>query len=121
MRRTILSAVALACTVVFAGTAPAFADDPTLVPSTPAAEAAPSTGADQREEPSDSVTPREEPTKAPAEGQVSVVPRGAADTGVAEPASSGTDEGLIGAGAGAVLLAGGAFLVVRRRRAATGE
>ncbi|KOT92809.1 Tat pathway signal sequence domain protein, partial [Streptomyces sp. NRRL F-4711] len=29
MRRTILSAVALACTAVLAGTAPAFADDPT--------------------------------------------------------------------------------------------
>ncbi|MZE75239.1 LPXTG cell wall anchor domain-containing protein, partial [Streptomyces sp. SID5789] len=37
------------------------------------------------------------------------------------PEPGGTDEGLVGAGAGAVLVAGGAVLfVVRRRRAATG-
>ncbi|WP_217163468.1 Tat pathway signal sequence domain protein [Streptomyces sp. AC512_CC834] len=121
MRRTILSAVALACTVVLAGTAPAFADDPSPVPSAPA-ESAPS------EAPTPSASaPASEPTQAPApvpptDGQVSVVPEGAADTGVAAPSdTAGTDEGLIGAGAGGVLLAGGAVLfVVRRRRAATG-
>ncbi|MFD8450161.1 MULTISPECIES: sortase-dependent protein [Streptomyces] len=128
MRRTILSAVALACTALLAGTAPAFADDPTPVPSAPA-ERAPSPGAEPTEAteaspvPSVSV-PAEEPTRAPApatgDGQVSVVPEGAADTGVAEsadPAGNGT--GLVGAGAGGVLVAGGAvLLVVRRRRAA---
>ncbi|MFD4344930.1 sortase-dependent protein [Streptomyces coelicoflavus] len=126
MRRTILSAVALACTALLAGTAPAFADDPTPVPSAPA-ESAPSPGAEPTRAteaspvPSVSV-PAEEPTRAPAtgDGQVSVVPEGAADTGVAEsadPAGNGT--GLVGAGAGGVLVAGGAvLLVVRRRRAA---
>ncbi|MFF0535675.1 sortase-dependent protein [Streptomyces coelicoflavus] len=130
MRRTILSAVALACTALLAGTAPAFADDPTPVPSAPA-ESAPVPGAEPTEAtgaspvPSVSV-PAEEPTRAPApatgDGQVSVVPEGAADTGVAaseDPAGNGT--GLVGAGAGGVLVAGGAvLLVVRRRRAATG-
>ncbi|WKX19856.1 LPXTG cell wall anchor domain-containing protein [Streptomyces sp. HUAS CX7] len=125
MRRTILSAVALACTAVLAGTAPAFADGPSPVPSAPA-ESAPSPTAEPTEAtpvPSVSV-PAEEPTRAaapaPADGQVSVVPEGAADTGVAGPAdTSGTDQGLVGAGAGGVLLAGGAVLfVVRRRRAA---
>ncbi|MFJ6075616.1 LPXTG cell wall anchor domain-containing protein [Streptomyces sp. NPDC093065] len=130
MRRTILSAVALACTAVLAGTAPAFADDPTPVPSAPA-ESTPAPGAEPTEAteatpvPSVSV-PAEEPTRAPApapaDGQVTVVPKGAADTGVAASAdTSGNDTGLVGAGAGGVLLAGGAVLfVVRRRRAATG-
>ncbi|KOX45029.1 hypothetical protein ADL09_24270 [Streptomyces sp. NRRL F-7442] len=80
---------------------------------------------DATPEPSVSV-PAEEPTRAPAaapaDGQVSVVPEGAADTGVAGPAdTTGTDRTLVGTGAGGVLLAGGAVLfVVRRRRAATG-
>ncbi|MGC3002006.1 sortase-dependent protein [Streptomyces sp. G35A] len=109
MRRMILSAVALACTAVLAGTAPAFADDPTPVPSAPAAASTPSPAA----EPS--------PAPSPTVGQVSAVPEGAPDTGVAGPRSSGSDEGLIGAGAGAALVASGAVLfVVRRRRAATG-
>ncbi|NEB59262.1 Tat pathway signal sequence domain protein, partial [Streptomyces diastaticus] len=88
MRRTILSAVALACTAVLAGTAPAFADDPTPVPAAPAASTPSPTVAptDATPEPSVSV-PAEEPTRAPAaapaDGQVSVVPEGAADTGVA--------------------------------------
>ncbi|MFC8102635.1 sortase-dependent protein [Streptomyces sp. NPDC057363] len=122
MRRTILSAVALACTAVLASTAPAFADDPTPVPSAPPAASAPSPGIEPREVPTPSASePAEAPAPAPADGQVSVVPEGAADTGVAAPGSSGTDEGLIGAGAGAVLVAGGAVLfVVRRRQAATG-
>ncbi|MGW0336721.1 sortase-dependent protein [Streptomyces sp. NPDC003011] len=109
MRRTILSAAALACTAVLAGTTPAFADDPTPVPSDLATASTPS--------------PTAEPSLAPSpgDGQVSAVPEGAPDTGVAASRSSGSDEGLIGAGAGAVLVAGGAALfVVRRRRAATG-
>ncbi|MFD6190247.1 LPXTG cell wall anchor domain-containing protein [Streptomyces sp. NPDC060275] len=124
MRRTILSAVALACTVVLAGTAPAFADDPSPVPSAPA-ESVPSPGTgptDATPVPSVSAPatkPAEVPAPAPADGQVSVVPEGAADTGVAPSDPTGTDEGLIGASAGGVLLAGGAVLfVVRRRRAA---
>lgn len=64
--------------------------------------------------------PTEAPTPAPADGQVSVVPEGAADTGVAGPSDpAGTDASVVGASAGGVLLAGGAVLfVVRRRRAA---
>ncbi|CAL9511628.1 LPXTG cell wall anchor domain-containing protein [Streptomyces sp. enrichment culture] len=121
MRRTIFSAVALACTAVLAGTAPAFADDPSPVPSVPAERAPSSTAAPTEAAPVPSVSvPAEAPTRAPADGQVSVVPEGAADTGVAGPAdTTGTDQGLVGAGAGGVLLAGGAVLfVVRRRRAA---
>ncbi|CAL9528243.1 sortase-dependent protein [Streptomyces sp. enrichment culture] len=125
MRRTILSAAALACTAVLAGTAPAFADDsPRPVPS-----AADERGASPRTDPT--VVPSEDKDRAdsrtvPSErergrGQVSAVPEGAADTGVATSESSGGNEGIIGAGAGAVLLAGGAAVfVVRRRRAATG-
>ncbi|MDN3246683.1 hypothetical protein J2S54_003349 [Streptomyces sp. DSM 42143] len=131
MRRTILSAVALACTAVLAGIAPAFATDPTPVPSSPAAATpsaepseAPGTGTGPSEVPTPSVSvpaPAAEPSEVPADGQVSVVPEGAADTGVGAAQSSGSDAGLIGAGAGAGLLAGGAVLfVVRRRRAATG-
>ncbi|MCF2435614.1 Tat pathway signal sequence domain protein [Streptomyces thinghirensis] len=119
MRRTILSAVALACTAVLAATAPAFADDPTPVPSTRRRA-----GAEPRHRAERGAValrqlagPGGGPSRAPADGQVSTVPEGAPDTGVAAPASSGTDEGLIGAGAG-----GGARrgrrgpLVVRRRR-----
>ncbi|MGC9378356.1 sortase-dependent protein [Streptomyces sp. MH13] len=130
MRRTILSAVALACTVVLAGTAPAFADDPAPVPSNPPAADAPSTGTGPSEDavpvpsvslPAQAAEPSQAPAPAPAEGQVSTVPEGAPNTGVTAAEDSGTDEGLIGAGAGAVLVAGGAVLfVVRRRRAATG-
>ncbi|NEB07452.1 Tat pathway signal sequence domain protein, partial [Streptomyces coelicoflavus] len=83
MRRTILSAVALACTALLAGTAPAFADDPTPVPSAPAAStpapAEPTEATEASPVPSVSV-PAEEPTRAPApatgDGQVSVVPEG---------------------------------------------
>ncbi|MFE0818468.1 sortase-dependent protein [Streptomyces sp. NPDC058794] len=123
MRRTILSAVALACTAVLAGTAPAFADDPTPAPSAPAtATPGPTSAPSEAPTPSASVpAPAAEPSEAPADGQVSVVPEGGADTGTAVPSSSGSDAGLIGAGAGAGLLAGGtALFVVRRRRAATG-
>ncbi|WP_432098326.1 sortase-dependent protein [Streptomyces sp. WAC 04229] len=129
MRRTILSAVALACTAVLAGTAPAFADDPSPVP-TKAAPAQSTPSPVPSEAPSKAPTPSpskpgpadEASAPAPADGQVSAVPEGAPDTGVATPEPGGTDEGLVGAGAGAVLVAGGAVLfVVRRRRAATGE
>ncbi|KIF67373.1 hypothetical protein HY68_33275, partial [Streptomyces sp. AcH 505] len=63
------------------------------------------------------------PSAAPARptdraGEVSVVPSGAPDTGVATaPAGSGTTEGLIGAGAAALVAGGAAVFVVRRRRA----
>ncbi|MGV9983058.1 sortase-dependent protein [Streptomyces olivaceus] len=130
MRRTLLSAAALACAAVLATTAPASADDsPRSASPVPSDERAPSTGdeasaAPSQEKPSQDKDRSEAATPAPAErapgrGQVSAVPEGAADTGVATSDSSGTDEGLIGAGAGAVLLAGGVtLLVVRRRRAA---
>ncbi|MFD8816029.1 sortase-dependent protein, partial [Streptomyces sp. NPDC059627] len=50
--------------------------------------------------------------------QVAAVPKGAPDTGVAEPSSDSTTEGaLIGGGAAAVLAAGAAVFAVRRRRA----
>lgn len=56
MRRTILSAVALACTAVLAGTAPAFADDPTPAPSAPAtATPSPTTAPSEAPTPSVSV------------------------------------------------------------------
>ncbi|MFE9613241.1 sortase-dependent protein [Streptomyces sp. NPDC006012] len=57
-------------------------------------------------------------TRAP--GQVTVVPKGAPDTGVVAPSSaSGSWDGLLGGGAAAALVAaGGAVFVVRRRRAA---
>ncbi|MEU6535663.1 sortase-dependent protein [Streptomyces sp. NPDC047000] len=133
MRRTVFSALALTATAVLAGAAPAFADSgtPSPVPSTRASATAapvpttrPSTGA--------SAAPVTEPTVAPSDrgaspapardtkgGQVSVVPKGAPDTGVApESSGSGSTAGLIGGGAAAALVAGGgAFLVVRRRRA----
>ncbi|MEU9554186.1 sortase-dependent protein [Streptomyces fumanus] len=121
MRRTILSAVTLTGAALLAGAAPAFADGPSPVPSAVPASDAPSPGTEPTEVPSPVATA---PTEAPspvAEGQVSVVPEGAPDTGVAEDGSSGPGAGLIGAGSGAALAAGGAALVaVRRRRAAAG-
>ncbi|MFG3551412.1 sortase-dependent protein [Streptomyces sp. NPDC047725] len=143
MRRTILSALALACTAVLASTVPAFADTPTPVPSNPASATpspAPSTGGGETgPKPAPSVsspapaadvpTPVpsvSSPAAAPAParssegGQVSTVPAGAPDTGVSEPRSTGVDGGLVGAGAGSVLLAGGAVAFVVRRRRATG-
>ncbi|MGV9387559.1 sortase-dependent protein [Streptomyces olivaceus] len=135
MRRTLLSAAALACAAVLATTAPASADDsPRPAPTAPSEERAPSTGDEASAVPSEAKPGEAKPSqekdrseaatpvpaeRAPGRGQVSAVPEGAADTGVATSESSGTDEGLIGAGAGAVLLAGGVtLLVVRRRRAA---
>lgn len=125
MRRTVLSALALASTAVLAGTVPAFADEatPSPVPSTrPTDEATAS--ATPSATPSSAPAPAEsaEPTRAPsAPGQVRVVPEGAPDTGVAPvSAESGTDGALIGTGAAAALAVGGAAFVVVRRRRATG-
>ncbi|MGW0827538.1 sortase-dependent protein [Streptomyces sp. NPDC002845] len=123
MRRTALSALALACTAVLATTAPAFADDPSPVPSV-ASEAPPTPV------PSDAPEPAQEASPVPSKvsegevpptengGQVAVVPSGAPDTGVTAESSEAGAGGLIGGGAAAVLVAGGAtFFVVRRRRA----
>ncbi|MEW1866527.1 Tat pathway signal sequence domain protein [Streptomyces sp. NBC_00669] len=113
MRRTVLSAVALACTAVLASTVPAFADGATPSPSPTSAQspsARPSTAPP-------AASPA--PTKVAQPSQVAAVPKGAPDTGVAPVAShSGADGGLIGGGAAAALaLGGGAFFLVRRRRA----
>ncbi|MEU3662134.1 sortase-dependent protein [Streptomyces sp. NPDC032940] len=133
MRRTILSALALACTAVLASTAPAFADDPTAAPSSPPATATPSTGTEPTRAPSpvpsvsspapsvSSPAPSAEPTSPPADGgQVSAVPEGAPDTGATTPQSAGNSGTLVGAGAGTLLAAGGAVAFVVRRRRATG-
>ncbi|MER7739747.1 sortase-dependent protein [Streptomyces sp. NPDC096538] len=116
MRRNVLSAAALACTAVLASAMPAFADDPSPVPDTAVSTEQPR---DQVAETAPSPAPAEPGAAAPAEdtGGVSVVPRGAPDTGEA-PASAqaGGDGLLLGGGAAAVAAAGGAvFLVVRRR------
>ncbi|MEU0523431.1 sortase-dependent protein [Streptomyces niveus] len=123
MRRTVLSAMALASTAVLAGAVPAFADDatPSAVPSTRPTAEAPSPA--PSEAPSDAPAPARsaEPTQAPTPGQVAVVPEGAPDTGVVPvSAGSGTDGALIGTGAAAALAVGGAAFVVVRRRRATG-
>ncbi|MFB7497412.1 sortase-dependent protein [Streptomyces sp. NPDC056161] len=131
MRRTVLSLVAFAATAVLAGAAPAFADGPTPVPSAPK-EATPVPSAPKEATPVPSApkdataVPSAVPSRAsgaaPARtpGQVSVVPKGAPDTGVVAPSSaSGSRDGLLGGGAAAALVAaGGAVFVVRRRRAA---
>lgn len=122
MRRTVLSATALAFTAVLATALPAFADDtsPTTAPQD--ASAAPSAvpSAPATKAPSEA-----EPTKdtndgdtRPEPSQVSVVPSGAPDTG-AVSGSTGTGTGVLaGTGATALLLGGGAAVVlVRRRRA----
>ncbi|WP_225638817.1 Tat pathway signal sequence domain protein [Streptomyces solaniscabiei] len=125
MRRTILSALALACTAVLASAVPAFADDPTAAPSSPPSAATPSPTAEPSRAPApapsvSSPAPAAEPSSPPAGGQVSAVPEGAPDTGVTTPASSGNSDGLVGAGAGTLLAAGGAVAFVVRRRRATG-
>ncbi|MCQ9129454.1 MULTISPECIES: Tat pathway signal sequence domain protein [Streptomyces] len=121
MPRTGLAALAVASTALLAGAAPALADagTPSPVPST--RPSSPATGGDT------GPTRAAEPTKAPdatrapsdAPGQVGVVPRGAADTGVAEPASDGHGT-LIGGGAAAAFAAAGTVFYVVRRRRATG-
>ncbi len=102
MRRTVLSALALACGAVLASTAPAFADGasatPTRAPSA-APSAVPSATKAPTQEPSDapsrsaSTVPSAEPSAAPARGrgQVAVVPSGAPDTGVAPASKSSGD------------------------------
>ncbi|EPD64518.1 MULTISPECIES: hypothetical protein [Streptomyces] len=114
MRRTGLSAMALACTAVLAGAVPAFADSGTSTPSparTAATRTSPAPSAAEA-----SPVPSAA-TRVPSR-QVSVVPSGAPDTGVA-PQSSGSGAGaLIGGGAAAaVALGGGAVFLVRRRQA----
>ncbi|GAB3169162.1 sortase-dependent protein [Streptomyces incanus] len=111
MRRTVFSAAALACTALLASAVPAFADESTPVADTTAT-------------PSVSPEPTATPEPAPAEegntGEVSVVPSGAPDTGVApQSAQSGADGELIGGGATALLAAGGAAVFLVRRRRAT--
>ncbi|MGW6646982.1 sortase-dependent protein [Streptomyces iakyrus] len=118
MRRTVLSALALAGTAVLMGTGPAFADGPTT-PSPVPASAAPTTQPEKSAEPTPAPA-SDEPTRAPAEGQVSRVPSGAPDTGVAASPGSGSDGTALGAGAAAVLALGGGTVFVVRRRRATG-
>ncbi|MEW2119683.1 sortase-dependent protein [Streptomyces sp. NPDC005474] len=129
MRRTVLSAVALAATAVLAGTAPAFADDvtPTAVPSTaPTQDTQPTTAPTEAPAPAGEATPvpgdapgKDAPTRAPA--QVAEVPQGAPNTGVTETSTdSGTPGALIGGGAAAAFAVGGAAVFVVRRRRATG-
>ncbi|MDH6221873.1 sortase-dependent protein [Streptomyces pseudovenezuelae] len=109
MRRTGLSAMALACAAVLAGAVPAFADgtaSPTPVPSRsaePTKAPSPATSA--------------EPTRAPSDDQVSVRPSGAPNTGEVTPSSGSATGGLIGGGAAAAIALGGGVFLVRRRRA----
>lgn len=126
MRRTVLSAMALACTAALASTVPAYADGATPSPaatSRPTSTTAPSPVPSATTAPSaaPSAVPSAAPTRAPG-SQVSVVPSGAPDTGVASTATrSGADGGLIGGGAAAAFAAGGAAVFLVRRRRATGE
>ncbi|MGI5427217.1 sortase-dependent protein [Streptomyces sp. CA-179760] len=129
MRRTVLSALALAGTAVLLGTGPAFADggnSPSPVPSaTPATTPQPEASAEPTRAPADTdstpTAPKPEPTRAPAEDQVSVRPGGAPDTGVTPgSSSSGSDGTAIGAGAAAAFALGGTAVFVVRRRRATG-
>ncbi|MET8982953.1 LPXTG cell wall anchor domain-containing protein [Streptomyces sp. NPDC004539] len=132
MRRTargVVGAFVLAGVVALTGAGVAVADTaPSAVPSTGEAPSPVPSVVDSTQAPSETSTkaPTDAtavPTTAPSvrEGQVAVVPSGAADTGVGEPSDSGpSSTTLVGVGAGSALLAGGAFVVVRRRRA-TGE
>ncbi|MFJ9561278.1 sortase-dependent protein [Streptomyces fuscichromogenes] len=117
MRRTVLSAAALACTAVLAGTVPAFADGTSARPVATAAPSAARSAAPSAV-PSTVASPVASAAPTRDSHQVAAVPRGAADTGVTEPSSdSGTENTLIGGGAAAVLAAGVAVFAVRRRRA----
>lgn len=139
VRRTVLSAVALAATAVLAGTAPAFADGSTPtqtpVPSTAPTEATPVPSTEPTQAPADEVTPvpSDVPSEdlpdwaesaesySPAPAQVAEVPKGAPDTGVTPTSSdSGTPGALIGGGAAAAFAVGGAAVFVVRRRRTTG-
>ncbi|WP_223188885.1 MULTISPECIES: Tat pathway signal sequence domain protein [unclassified Streptomyces] len=129
MRRTGLSALAVACTAVLAGAAPAFADGgsgtpspvPTVVtdPSAAPSEASP-VPSEASPVPEEATDPSAAPAEEPSSGQVSVVPSGAPDTGVAGESSGegggGSGAALVGGGAAAaVALGGGAFVLLRRR------
>ncbi|WP_346085913.1 sortase-dependent protein, partial [Streptomyces thermocarboxydus] len=98
MRRNVLSAAALACTAVLATAMPAFADDPSPVPDT---TSAPTDSGEQAAETGPSPVPSDrgaaEATPAPAEERdgVSVVPRGAPDTGDAPVAAESGGDGLL--------------------------
>ncbi|MFJ4688091.1 sortase-dependent protein [Streptomyces sp. NPDC091377] len=107
MRRTVLSAAALVCTAVLAISAPAWAtapttggsSDPTPSVSVPPSDEKTPTPSPTKPSPTDvGATPTvepsaERPTPAPStppqDGQVSVVPSGAPDTGVLPTAGSG--------------------------------
>ena len=123
VRRTVLSAVALAATAVLAGTGPAFADGtPTPAPSTAPTEATPEPSTEPTQAPSEGADPvtGQDPTTDPnqAPSQVAAVPAGAPDTGVTPTSTdSGTPGTLIGTGAAAFAVGGAALFVVRRRRA----
>lgn len=126
MRRTALSAVALACTAVLAGAAPALAEDGTPTPKSDQATVEPKEGSSDKDatvepkEGSSDVEPGSEATPVP-DDQVTVVPKGGADTGSTSASTgSGAEGGLIG-GAAAVLVGGGAAAFVVRRRRATQE
>ncbi|MGW0573789.1 MULTISPECIES: Tat pathway signal sequence domain protein [Streptomyces] len=123
MRRTVLSALALACTAVLASTVPAFADgtSPTPAPASVKPTAEPTEAAPAPAGSKPVTEPSTAPTKAPSDGEVSVVPSGAPDTGeVSTGSQSGGDAGLIGTGAAAAFTLGGAAVYVVRRRRATG-
>ncbi|MEU6848499.1 sortase-dependent protein, partial [Actinacidiphila alni] len=81
MRRTVLSAVALACTAVLAGSVPAFADGASPTPSPTVSQTA-STAPSKAPGAAPTAVPSDAPgTAAPAEstapGQVAAVPQGA--------------------------------------------
>lgn len=121
MRRTLLSAVALACLAVPVGTVSASAAG-TTPSARPSATTAPAPSAEPTRAPGgETRTPSPVPSRPSTRGQVAVVPNGAPDTGVA-PAStgSGSQSTLIGGGAAAVLVGGGAAVLLVRRRRATG-
>ncbi|MDJ0466960.1 sortase-dependent protein [Streptomyces sp. H27-C3] len=119
MRRTVLSAMALACTAVLASAVPAFADGtiPSPAPAAPTPRVAPPASATPA--PSVARTPSAVRPRVTDPKEVAAVPKGAPDTGVAPvSAQSGAEGGLIGGGAVAVFAAGTVFLV--RRLRATG-
>ncbi|WP_328484485.1 Tat pathway signal sequence domain protein [Streptomyces sp. NBC_00377] len=116
MPRTGLAALMVAGTALLAGAAPALADGGTPSPATTADRSATPAPAEAGSDASTVPAPtrdRTDPSAVPS--QVGVVPRGAADTGVAEPSEG--HGALIGGSAAAVFaVAGTGFYVVRRRR-----
>ncbi|MFD8422058.1 sortase-dependent protein [Streptomyces sp. NPDC059466] len=120
MRRTVLSAVALACLAVPVGTVSAFADG-TTPSARPSAATAPAPSAEPSRAPGGTRAPSPVPSRPSTRSQVAVVPNGAPDTGVTPTSTqSGSQGTLIGSGAAAVLLGGGAAVLLVRRRRATG-